>query len=180
MPEPKSDPRIVRLVAKKKFHWICLLLIFAILSITAPLIYYSDGMANLFFSDKYAAVSVVFLILICCITLFVFVTHLIPGSSYIELTPKGFTYCGLYLRKMYRWENVSRLRVGLASDCIVFDLLNGRSSGFANRVYRAWSRHEFTADGYILGKFKMVSQDLIELLDEWRERYSDTNAYNSE
>lgn len=175
-PNPEVSRKAMRLVAEKRVRWLYLLAVFLFLLILVAPIYFGGEVEDWFFEARIAAVVGLSL---CCVSLFVFVTLLIPGSSYLELTPEGFTFCCLYLRQKYRWENVSNFRAQGDVNCIVFDLTNGRSNRVYDRIYRAWSRHEFLADGYVLGKFKMTHQALIELLDEWRERYSGTKKSKS-
>jgi hypothetical protein len=100
----------------------------------------------------------------------VFVVLLLPGASYLRLTPEGFVVCSLYrVWPLIAWSGVSVFRVELmppATRAVVFDQPGAADHLRLRRVNRAIAGGE----GMLPDTYGMKAADLAALMNEWRNR----------
>ena len=94
---------------------------------------------------------------------------LIPGSSYLELTPQGFVGCVLFRKRFYAWETIDTFRVGRLGKrpaVVLFDM----APGFQRTKAQIVSRKLSGCDGALSTDCGVNPHYLANLMNEWRER----------
>jgi len=98
-----------------------------------------------------------------------FVIHLLPGASYLELSPEGFVVSSLLRRwPLIRWESVSEFDVAPvpgSSRRVVFS----RDSPQHPRL-AALNRSLVGATDALADNYGRTPEQLADLLNEWRRR----------
>jgi hypothetical protein len=94
---------------------------------------------------------------------------LLPGCSFLELTPEGFTLCRLFRRHTYRWNDVTRFGVVLVGQTprVVFQYADPTSQVPSRHVLKN-RRSGF--DAALPGTFRLAPEDLAVLMNDWRAR----------
>ena len=100
----------------------------------------------------------------------VFVVQLLPGASYLRITPEGFEFCAIFRRSpLIRWGDVSEFRVAKlppgGNRMVVFDWKT-RPQGGVRKINRALAG---ATDG-LPDNYGMKHQALADLMNERRSR----------
>src|SRR5882724_3439764 len=100
----------------------------------------------------------------------IFAVQLLPGASWLRLTPSGFCFCTLFRKSAFiDWASVSPFGVTPISGnkMVVFSTEKGRRSRLAPVNIALTGETEALPDTY--GR---SAESLAKLLNEWRERAS--------
>lgn len=96
----------------------------------------------------------------------------VPGRRRgVRLSPGGFTILGQFASPSYAWSQVERFKIvrfGLANTMVGVDLKWGAASEPIRRTGRMLSG----ADLLLPPNLKIKPQKLLDLMEEWRRRYS--------
>jgi hypothetical protein len=108
-----------------------------------------------------------------CLILFglgsiVFLIQLLPGASYLRLSPDGFTYCSLFRTwPMIFWRDVSEFRAAYVSRgaaLVVYDS-NATSKPTLRKINRALVG---ATDGISASAYGLKPEELAEVMNAWR------------
>jgi hypothetical protein len=93
---------------------------------------------------------------------------LIPGSSYLELTPEGFCGCSLFRRSLTRWSSTAAFRVGWLANrnAVMFDNPDGQT----RTKLQIANQRVSGCDGALTEDYGVNPYDLAKMMNEWRER----------
>lgn len=101
--------------------------------------------------------------------------HLVPGMSYLRLTPDGFIIKSMYrISRPVRWDSVSEFRVAKMEfliKMVVFDALARPDAGLS-----AINRQLVGAQAGLPDTYGRSAEDLAALLNQWRDRALDRDA----
>lgn len=106
----------------------------------------------------------------------VFAVQLLPGSSYLEVGPEGFTTCSVFRARRTPWSAVDCFEVGRLGGAtpgsprtVVFDYAPDYERHEAARnLASSMSGHE----GALPDTYGMAPQELADLLNRYREHYA--------
>ncbi len=101
----------------------------------------------------------------------VFLIQLLPNSSYLKLTSKGFEIRNLYKSHFTSWSDIESFTTGIigTNKMVMFNYSkehNKHSSG--KKVARNLSGSE----GGLPNTYGMKAEDLAKLLNDWKFKYS--------
>lgn len=101
----------------------------------------------------------------------VFVIQLLPGASYLRLSPDGFTYCSLFRTwPKILWRDVSEFRTAYVSAgavLVVYDS-NSTSKPTLRKINRVLVG---ATDGLSASSYGLKPEELAELMNAWRARH---------
>lgn len=94
---------------------------------------------------------------------------LLPGCSYLEIAPDGFTMCSLFRKHFYSWREVQDFGAGsIAGNEMVF--FNFSNDYAKSRAGRRLSAAVSGAEGALPDTYGMSAVDLAELMAVYRDR----------
>lgn len=99
------------------------------------------------------------------------IIYLLPNSSYLRLTPEGFTYCNLYRSHTVRWSDVAEFTVIQ----IKFNRMVGwdYAPHFQGQaISRAIAKRIGGAQAALPDSYGMKPEELANLMDDLRQMYS--------
>lgn len=109
--------------------------------------------------------------------LFVSVLALLPGATFLRLTPEGFVQSSLFVRKpLVRWRDVASFEPFTFARLLMRRAVRVHlrdPSVVPERILRA-NRAAAGADEWVPAEFGMSAEETARLLDAWRSRHSDT------
>jgi len=138
--------------------------------LTALLVSLGGACVGAWMIGRYAGAMPWLIIALCGLGVVISFIQLIPGASYLLLTPSGFVVCSLYrLWPLMRWNSVSEFRVvemGRARrEIVAFDWDQDRHSALANL-------NEALADATnaLPDTYGRSASGLAVLMNQWRAR----------
>lgn len=103
---------------------------------------------------------------------------LVPGSSYLELSPSGISVRTLYRTWQVNWSDVSGFfvsRIG-GRTLVCWNYTSGYSAARRGRdISRNWAGVEAS----LPGKYGLSAEELVDLLNRWRVEHAGTRPNNS-
>ncbi len=104
----------------------------------------------------------------------VFTIQLLPNSSYLHLTPEGFTFCRLYRSRTVPWHLARDFAVIRVSRLTPLVAWKYPPDFAAHPKARALSRALCGYDGQLPDTYGMRPQELADLLNSLQHRYAAT------
>lgn len=109
----------------------------------------------------------------------VFAVQLLPGSSYLEVGPEGFTMCSVFRARITPWSAVESFEVGRLGGAtpgsprtVVFNYSSDYAEHeMARNLASSMSGHE----GALPDTYGMAPQELADLLNRYREHYTEAS-----
>lgn len=115
-------------------------------------------------------VKALFVVIFFCICTITFIIILMPNSSFLKLTSKGFEVRSLYRSHYYNWKDISNfdvIRVVL-NKMVGFNLSNKR---MRNSIHQS-SQNLVGMDDALPVTYGYKPENLAKLLNEWKNKYS--------
>lgn len=99
---------------------------------------------------------------------------ILPGASYLRLTPQGFTVCSMYRHHHFKWAEIEPCFPGVVSKrkMVLFDLAE---PGRFPRG-RAVARLLTGAEAGLSDTYGMTAEDLAALMNRWRDHALSTDG----
>ncbi|MDH5558775.1 MAG: hypothetical protein OEZ03_15605 [Alphaproteobacteria bacterium] len=92
---------------------------------------------------------------------------MLPGASWLRLTPEGFTICTLYRSHAFKWSEIGHCYPGVVGrrKMVLFDFADPAYSPRMRVAARALSG----AEGALPDTYGMTADALATLMNDWRE-----------
>ena len=96
---------------------------------------------------------------------------MLPGASYMELSPDGIKFKSLFTVHLYGWNEIDRFFIGQVAmnEIILFNFVD---DSVHKGVTTKLSTSIAGADAGIPLTFKLASPELVSILNDWKTRYS--------
>ncbi len=108
--------------------------------------------------------------------LLVFLIQLIPGSTELTLTDKGFEMTSLFRKSLTRWQDVKTFRIGYLGRnmTVMFDYVDEHSKHQAGKLI---AKNLSGSHGALPSTYGLKAAELLEVLNEWKTRYGANSTY---
>jgi len=107
----------------------------------------------------------------------IFCVTLLPGSSYLELDPAGFTVCSLFRSRTTRWSEIDEFRVAELGTrkSVVFNYSKHRFEKFIQKASYVIA----DCEGALPDTYGLSADALAAMMNDWR-KHADAAAVSAE
>jgi hypothetical protein len=102
--------------------------------------------------------------------LLVFVIQLIPGSTELTLTNKGFEMTNLFRRSFTKWQDVKTFKIGYLgrNKAVLFDYVEGHRKHQTGKLI---AKNLSGSHGALPSTYGLKASELLDILNEWKNKY---------
>lgn len=100
----------------------------------------------------------------------VFIIQVIPGSTELKLTNKGFEMTSLFRKSLTRWSDVKSFKIGYLGQnkTIMFDYIDGHDQHQTGKLI---AKNLSGSQGALPSTYGLNANELLEIMNEWKQKY---------
>jgi hypothetical protein len=105
----------------------------------------------------------------------VFIVQLIPGSTELELTEKGFTMTSLFRSHFTTWSDIKSFKTGNLGQnkVVMFDYIDGHKK---DSSVKSFSKQISGSHAALPTNYGLKVSELLRIMNEWRKKHGTQQA----
>lgn len=102
----------------------------------------------------------------------VFLVQLLPGSTQLKLTKKGFIMTSLFRSHFTKWTDIKTFQTGYlgSNKTVMFDYIDNHKKHSTAKIF---SKQLSGSHGALPSTYGLKATELIRLMNEWKNRYGE-------